>query len=64
MVSKIEFDGWMVIQVEIKFKDGEPVSEQAVYEHPDWPSRMRIRKIFVDSDGFMSEAFDVTNEVP
>jgi len=65
MHSDLEIEGWDIIQVEIKFTDGMPVSEKAVYEHRDKPRKLRARKISFNeaSDGW-EVSWDTVNEVP
>jgi len=64
MQSDKKIEGWHIVQVEIRFKDGEAVSEKAVYEHTERPRMLRIRSINVAGDEILSVNWDVTNKMP
>lgn len=64
MQSEIELEGWKIVQVEIKFKDGEPVSEKAVYESAERPRMLRTRKISVSGSLPLTVLWETTNKIP
>ncbi len=54
---------WPLVQVEISFKDGEPVTEKAVYEFLEAPLRLRVVRIDLEGAEWVTR-YDNAMRVP